>query len=88
MVVNSELLREGIKGFGFFGVTPIGLIILLMGVGYMLVARHWLGESRKVQKKSSNGSAVPSVILSAIINLPAAPAAWLFATIPFDWSFS
>ena len=25
MVVNSELVREGIHGFGFFSVTPIGL---------------------------------------------------------------
>ncbi|AHG18750.1 citrate transporter [Chania multitudinisentens RB-25] len=45
MVVNSELLREGIAGFGFFGVTPIGLIVLLLGVGYMLIARRWLGDS-------------------------------------------
>ncbi|MFV8766628.1 SLC13 family permease, partial [Yersinia enterocolitica] len=51
MVVNSELLREGIKGFGFFGVTPIGLIILLMGVGYMLVARHWLGGKPESSEK-------------------------------------
>lgn len=46
MVVNSELVREGIKGFGFFGVTPIGIIILFMGVAYMLVARRWLGQTR------------------------------------------
>ncbi|MGL4485463.1 MAG: SLC13 family permease [Yersinia sp. (in: enterobacteria)] len=51
MVVNSELLREGIKGFGFFGVTPIGIIILLMGIGYMLVARHWLGGKQESSKK-------------------------------------
>ncbi|CNJ97509.1 SLC13 family permease [Yersinia vastinensis] len=51
MVVNSELLREGIKGFGFFGVTPIGLIILLMGVGYMLVARRWLGGTPASSEK-------------------------------------
>ncbi|WP_261145803.1 SLC13 family permease [Serratia entomophila] len=44
MVVNSELVREGIIGFGFFGVTPIGLAVLALGVGYMLVARRWLGN--------------------------------------------
>lgn len=42
MVVNSELVREGISGFGFFGVTPVGLAVLVLGVGYMLVARRWL----------------------------------------------
>ncbi|WP_412178518.1 SLC13 family permease [Serratia proteamaculans] len=44
MVVNSELVREGINGFGFFGVTPVGLAVLVLGVGYMLVARRWLGN--------------------------------------------
>lgn len=39
LVVNSELLREGLQGFHFFSVTPIGLVILLLGIGYMLVAR-------------------------------------------------
>ncbi|WP_114193117.1 SLC13 family permease [Edaphovirga cremea] len=44
MVINSELLRENIPGFGFFGITPIGIVVLLMGVAYMMVARNWLGE--------------------------------------------
>ncbi|MEM6160756.1 SLC13 family permease [Erwinia sp. P6884] len=42
LVVNSELVREGLKGFGFFDVTPIGLVALLLGIGYMLLARFWL----------------------------------------------
>ncbi|MBP2167653.1 di/tricarboxylate transporter [Erwinia toletana] len=42
LVVNSELQREGLPGFGFFAVTPIGLVVLLLGVAYMLVARWWL----------------------------------------------
>lgn len=44
MVVNSELVREGISGFGFFGVTPVGLAVLVLGVGYMLMARRWLAS--------------------------------------------
>ncbi|MBK0002319.1 SLC13 family permease [Erwinia sp. S38] len=42
LVVNSELVREGLNGFGFFAVTPIGLVVLLLGIGYMLLARFWL----------------------------------------------
>lgn len=42
MVVNSELLRDGAKGFGFFAVTPVGVVVLLLGIGYMLLARFWL----------------------------------------------
>ncbi len=42
LVINSELQREGLQGFSFFAVTPIGLLVLLMGIAYMLVARWWL----------------------------------------------
>lgn len=42
LVVNSELQREGLEGFRFFAVTPIGLVVLALGIGYMLVARYWL----------------------------------------------
>jgi len=42
LVVNSELLREGLPGFSFFAVTPIGIVVLLLGIAYMLVARRWL----------------------------------------------
>ncbi|MEN3260581.1 SLC13 family permease [Sodalis endosymbiont of Spalangia cameroni] len=40
MVVNSELLRNDLPAFGFFAVTPIGCLVL--GIGYMAVARFWL----------------------------------------------
>lgn len=42
MVVNSELMQGGHAGFHFFSFTPIGLTILLLGIGYMLLVRHWL----------------------------------------------
>lgn len=42
LVVNSELLREGLPGFGFFSVTPLGIVILLLGIVYMLVMRFAL----------------------------------------------
>lgn len=42
LVLDSLLRREGYQGFGFFDFTPFGLPILLLGIGYMLVARRWL----------------------------------------------
>lgn len=42
LVVNSELERHGVPGFGFFSFTPFGLPILVLGVIYMLFARRWL----------------------------------------------
>lgn len=49
LVVNSELVRAGHAGFGFFDFTPMGLIVLVLGVGYMLVARRWLADSQAPQ---------------------------------------
>ncbi|MEK9497437.1 SLC13 family permease [Photorhabdus sp. P32] len=46
MVINSELIREGLSGFKFFSITPIGVLILFAGIGYMLIARHWLGNDQ------------------------------------------
>lgn len=53
LVVHAELRRAGLDGFDFFAFTPIGLSILLLGVGYMLLARRWLVRS------ASGGNAEP-----------------------------
>ncbi len=45
LVVNSELERAGVAGFGFFSFTPVGLLALGLGIVYMLFARHWLGTA-------------------------------------------
>lgn len=42
MVIDSALRREGLAGFSFFSFTPIGSLILLLGIGYMLALRRWL----------------------------------------------
>jgi len=42
LVVNAELARHGIPGFGFFGITPFGLPVLLLGLAYMVAARPLL----------------------------------------------
>jgi len=42
LVINSELIREGLQGFSFFSVTPIGLVVLLLGIVYMLLMRFML----------------------------------------------
>ena len=52
LVVNSELIREGFQGFSFFSVTPLGLVILVLGVVYMLLTRFALkGEKQDKNKE-------------------------------------
>lgn len=50
MVVNSELMRHDMPGFGFFDFSPMGVIVLTMGILYMLLMRGSLvceGEEGK-----------------------------------------
>ena len=51
LVVDSALKHAGFAGFGFFSFTPFGLVILIAGIFYMLVARRWL--SVKADKRDS-----------------------------------
>ena len=55
MVVNSELARAGYAGFAFFDFTPAGLVILLLGLGYMAFARRWLSGSEAPSGNSGKG---------------------------------
>lgn len=53
MVVNSVLHREGFDVFSFFSFTPIGAIVLIAGVFYMLYARRFLGK-KETQDDNAN----------------------------------
>ncbi|HEM6675421.1 TPA: SLC13 family permease [Citrobacter amalonaticus] len=53
LVVNSELLREGYAGFSFFSVTPIGLVVLVLGIIYMLLMRFMLKGDNPQQQRDS-----------------------------------
>ena len=55
MVVNSELMRHDIQGFGFFGFTPHGVIILGMGILYMLLMRTSLVREEEEGKGKQSG---------------------------------
>lgn len=53
LVINSELIREGLEGFSFFSVTPIGLVVLIFGILYMLVMRFLLKGDDGSQPRDS-----------------------------------
>lgn len=46
MIMSGLIENTGHKGFGFFCITPIGLIVLAMSVAYMLYAYKFLGNSK------------------------------------------
>lgn len=53
LVVNSELIRQGASGFGFFAFTPFGVPVLVVGIVYMLIARRWLGNATTLEQADS-----------------------------------
>lgn len=55
LVVSSQLQLAGHNAFEFFSFTPIGLIILFVGMFYMLFARRFLGK--KSEDSSGSGRA-------------------------------
>lgn len=56
LVAHSELVKAGFEGLGFFSFTPIGVAVLIVGIGYMLIARHWLDNGEAVQAERKGAS--------------------------------
>ncbi len=53
LVINAELERQGLPLFQFFSFTPFGLPVLVLGIGYMLLARGLLPERRPAEEISA-----------------------------------
>jgi len=56
MVINAELIRANLPGFSFFSFTPLGLVILGLGVGYMLLIRGLLNSNHNDDYAKTNFS--------------------------------
>ncbi|MDY0573274.1 SLC13 family permease [Pasteurella multocida] len=62
LVVNAELIRNTDFRFHFFDFTPIGLVVLTMGILYMLVARRWLTDPEEQTKKDTSRRSMNDLI--------------------------
>lgn len=54
LVVSGQLQLAGLQAFNFFSFTPIGVMILVAGVFYMLFARRFLGKKNKNSSNINN----------------------------------
>ena len=52
LVVHEALQKAGRPGFSFFSFTPIGLVILAVGMGYLLTVAQWLLPKRNYGQSS------------------------------------
>lgn len=50
MIMSAMLENETGSGFGFFSITPFGLIILILAIVYMLYAHKFFGNSKDAKK--------------------------------------
>lgn len=54
LVVNEELKAEGYEGFGFFGFTAVGTVILVTAIVYvLLIGRHILSGAGTVERETT-----------------------------------
>lgn len=72
IVVSNQLQAAGRAPFGFFSFTPIGLVMLAIGIGYMItVGRHMLPVRAHLAAASGNGKPmVDPTTLLALYDLP------------------
>lgn len=61
LVVNAELVRHGYAGFGFFAPTPVGLVVLVLAIGYMLLAQRRLGRAT-APSAEPRGRTIPDLL--------------------------
>ena len=62
LVVNAELIKDTGTRLRFFDFTPIGLVILSLGIGYMLLTRRWLGANGATENQDNNQRSMAELI--------------------------
>lgn len=73
IVASNQLADQGLQPFGFFAFTPIGLVMLLLGLGFMLtIGRRMLPARAPAAPRGAADHAAPSLMdLAAAYELPA-----------------
>ncbi len=61
LVIDSALKKAGHSGLAFFSITPLGLIVLALSIGYMAWAKRWL-TSTPVAKPTNDARGFSTLI--------------------------
>ncbi|MGI9284258.1 MAG: SLC13 family permease, partial [Pseudomonadales bacterium] len=63
LVVSTQLERAGLSPFGFFSFTPIGLLVLAVGIAYLLL----IGQRLLPRQKTETGGQVHRSIIDLAV---------------------
>ena len=53
LIVSTQLEREGLEPFSFFSFAPIGLVILIVGIVYVVIAKKYLLPNKSSKDKTN-----------------------------------
>ena len=53
LVTHAELVKAGYAGFEFFDFAPIGFVVMVVAMLYMLIARNWLDNGEQATTSTS-----------------------------------
>ena len=53
LIVSTQLEREGLEPFSFFSFAPIGLVILIVGIVYVVIAKKYLLPNKSTKGKTN-----------------------------------
>ena len=53
LIVSTQLEREGLEPFSFFSFAPIGLVILIVGIVYVVIAKKYLLPNQSSKGKTN-----------------------------------
>ena len=62
LVVDSALKHHGHAGLGFFSVTPVGVVVLVLAIGYMVVMRGRLAPTKEAIQSAGTERDFPVLI--------------------------
>jgi di/tricarboxylate transporter len=51
IIVNNLLIEEGLQSFSFFSFTPMGVVLIITGIGFMLIVGRKLLPDRQIIQK-------------------------------------
>lgn len=70
IVVNSELVKHGGTSFGFFSFTPAGVVMLIVGVGFMVLVGRKLLPGGSTQDEEAGPHSISQNELASDYQLP------------------